>query len=119
LDRARSKLFPNSADADLEVHHWDPHDADVTEGSRVVWERLHYDWSDPNHVNLRTTDFTCWRRIGLHLHLEAATQRNDRRRRRHRPRRQNLKGRVFAGMGRVDPNLRRRSAGPTLCTPNR
>ena len=52
----RSKLFPNSADSNLRVHHWGPHDADVTEGSGGVWERLHYDWSDPNHVTLTTTD---------------------------------------------------------------
>jgi hypothetical protein len=30
--------------------------ADVTEGSGGIWERLHYDWSDPNHVVLTTTD---------------------------------------------------------------
>jgi hypothetical protein len=52
----RSKLFPNSADAYLKVHHQGAHEADVTEGSGGVWERLHYDWSDPNHVKLTTTD---------------------------------------------------------------
>jgi hypothetical protein len=52
----RAKLFPNSADAYLQVHNLGPHDADVTEGSRGIWERLHYDWSDPNHVKLTTTD---------------------------------------------------------------
>jgi hypothetical protein len=52
----RSKLFSNSADSYLKVHHWGTHDADVTEGSGGVWERLHYDWSDPNHVKLTTTD---------------------------------------------------------------
>jgi hypothetical protein len=52
----RAKLFANSADAYLRVHHQGPHEADVTEGSRGIWERLHYDWSDPNHVKLRTTD---------------------------------------------------------------
>src|SRR6201993_3375477 len=52
----RSKLFPNSADAYLKVHHQGTHQADVTEGSRGVWERLHYDWSDPSHVKLTTTD---------------------------------------------------------------
>jgi len=31
-------------------------DADVTEGSGGVWERLHYDRSDPNHVKLTTID---------------------------------------------------------------
>jgi len=52
----RSKLFPNSADKYLKVHHRGPHEADVTEGSGGIWERLHYDWSDPNHVKLTTTD---------------------------------------------------------------
>ena len=35
-------------------------EADVTEGSRGIWERLHYDWSDPNHVVLTTTDSNTW-----------------------------------------------------------
>jgi hypothetical protein len=56
----RSKLFPNSADEDLKVHSQGPDYADVTEGSGGVWERLHYDWSDPNHVVLATTDSNVW-----------------------------------------------------------
>jgi hypothetical protein len=56
----RSKLFPNSADEDLKVHSQGPDYADVTEGSGGVWERLHYDWSDPNHVVLTTTDSNVW-----------------------------------------------------------
>ena len=52
----RAKVFPNSADAYLKVHHQGAHEADVTEGSGGVWERLHYDWSDPNQVKLTTTD---------------------------------------------------------------
>jgi hypothetical protein len=52
----RSRLFKNSVDAYLKVHRCGPHEADVTEGSGGVWERLHYDWSDPNHVILTTTD---------------------------------------------------------------
>jgi hypothetical protein len=52
----RSRLFKNSADAYLHVHCRGPHEADVTEGSGGIWERLHYDWSDPNHVILTTTD---------------------------------------------------------------
>jgi hypothetical protein len=56
----RSKLFGNSADGYLEVHDRGPGQADVTEGSRGVWERLHYDWSDPNHVVLTTTDSNVW-----------------------------------------------------------
>jgi hypothetical protein len=56
----RSKLFGNSADDYLKVHHKGPAQADVTEGSSGIWERLHYDWSDPNHVVLKTTDSNLW-----------------------------------------------------------
>jgi len=56
----RSELFPNSADGDLKVHYKGMRDADVTEGSGGIWERLHYDWSDPNHVTLTTTDSNTW-----------------------------------------------------------
>ena len=56
----RSKLFGNSADDYLKVHDRGPAYADVTEGSGGVWERLHYDWSDPNHVVLTTTDSNVW-----------------------------------------------------------
>jgi hypothetical protein len=56
----RSKLFANSADDYLKVHEQGADEADVTEGSRGVWERLHYDWSDPNHVVLTTTDSNVW-----------------------------------------------------------
>jgi hypothetical protein len=56
----RSKLFGNSADDYLKVHHRGKSEADVTEGSGGVWERLHYDWSNPNHVVLTTTDSNVW-----------------------------------------------------------
>ena len=56
----RSKLFGNSADEYLKVHHRGPSQADVTEGSGGIWERLHYDWSDPNRVVLSTTDSNLW-----------------------------------------------------------
>jgi len=56
----RSKLFGNSADEYLKVHDQGPGQADVTEGSRGVWERLHYDWSDPNRVVMTTTDSNVW-----------------------------------------------------------
>ena len=52
----RSKLFGNSTNEYLKVHSRGPSQADVTEGSGGIWERLHYDWSDPNHVKLTTTD---------------------------------------------------------------
>ena len=56
----RSKLFSNSADSYLKVHSLGPTEADVTEGSSGVWERLHYDWSDPERVVLKTTDSNVW-----------------------------------------------------------
>jgi hypothetical protein len=56
----RSKLFGNSADEYLKMHHRGRSDADVTEGSGGVWERLHYDWSDPNRVVMATTDSNVW-----------------------------------------------------------
>jgi len=56
----RSKIFNNSADDYLKVHHLGPMDADVTEGSGGIWERLLYDWSDPNNVVLTTTDSNVW-----------------------------------------------------------
>jgi hypothetical protein len=56
----RSKLFGNSGDDYLEVHDQGPKQADVTEGSSGIWERLHYDWSDPHHVVLTTTDSNVW-----------------------------------------------------------
>jgi hypothetical protein len=56
----RSKLFGNSADEYLKVHAQGPREADVTEGSSGIWERLHYDWSDPTHVVLTTTDSNIW-----------------------------------------------------------
>ena len=56
----RSKLFGNSADEYLKVHHRGRSEADVTEGSGGFWERLHYDWSDPNRVVLTTTDSNTW-----------------------------------------------------------
>jgi hypothetical protein len=56
----RAKLFENSTDDYLKVHDKGPTEADVTEGSSGIWERLHYDWSDPNHVVLKTTDSNAW-----------------------------------------------------------
>src|SRR3954468_19109333 len=56
----RAKLFGNSADDYLKVHSLGRAEADVTEGSGGVWERLHYDWSDPRRVVLKTTDCNTW-----------------------------------------------------------
>jgi len=64
----RSKLFGNSADEDLQVHDKTADQADVTEGSRGTWERLRYDWSDPHHVVLKTTDSNTWANSSTHTY---------------------------------------------------
>ena len=56
----RSKLFGNSTDQYLKVHQKGSVSADVTEGSGGIWERLQYDWSDPRHIVLTTTDSNLW-----------------------------------------------------------
>jgi hypothetical protein len=71
----RSKLFGNSADEYLKVHHKGASQADVTEGSGGIWERLHYDWSDPNRVVLKTTDSNVWG--GASGHTYTFTRRPD------------------------------------------
>ena len=71
----RSKLFGNSADEYLKVQHHGPAQADVTEGSGGIWERLHYNWSDPNHVVLTTTDSNLWG--GASGHTYTFTRRPD------------------------------------------
>ena len=66
----RSKVFAKSADSYLKVHHLGLHDADVTEGSGGVWERLQYDWSDPNRVAAQDDRLQRVRwRVGLHYTL--------------------------------------------------
>jgi hypothetical protein len=64
----RSKLFGNSTDEYLKVHQLGHSQADVTEGSGGIWERLHYDWSDPNHVVLTTTDSNTWGGASGHIY---------------------------------------------------
>jgi len=56
----REKLFGNSTDEYLKLHHQGRSLADVTEGSGGIWERLQYDWSALNHVVLTTTDSNVW-----------------------------------------------------------
>jgi hypothetical protein len=71
----RSEVFPNSADEDLRVHNSGPDWADVTEGSKGTWERLHYDWSKPNQVIATTTDSNAWGRASGHTYT--LTRRTD------------------------------------------
>jgi len=56
----RAQLFGNSTDDYLKVHEKHSSSADVTEGSGGIWERLDYDWSDPGHIVLTTTDSNLW-----------------------------------------------------------
>ena len=56
----RDKLFGNSTDQYLKVHKKGANYADVTEGSGGIWERLNYNWSDPTHIVLTTTDSNLW-----------------------------------------------------------
>ena len=71
----RAKLFGNSADEYLKVHHRGVTEADVTEGSSGIWERLHYDWSDPNRIVMTTTDSNLW--SGRSGHTYTFVQRPD------------------------------------------
>ena len=64
----RSKIFPNSKDGYLKVHDQGPTQADVTEGSNGIWERLHYDWSDPRRITMTTTDSNLWGRRSGHTY---------------------------------------------------
>jgi hypothetical protein len=64
----RSALFPRSADDYLEVHGKSSDQADVTEGSGGIWERLHYDWSNPNRVVMTTTDSNVWGKNSGHTY---------------------------------------------------
>ena len=95
----RSKVFKNSADSYLMVHNKGPHQADVTEGSGGIWERLQYDWSDPSHVKLTTTDsnlfggasghtYTLSRQPNGTTDIDVVIVREGK----------NLKGRLFAGV---------------------
>ena len=53
----RDQVFRNSH---AKVHASGDTWADVTEGASVGWERLSYDWSQPNVVRLTTTESNVW-----------------------------------------------------------
>jgi hypothetical protein len=65
----RAELFENSTDDELKVHSQGPTEADVTEGSSGIWERLHYDWSNPDRVVLTTTDSNTWSNKSSHTYI--------------------------------------------------
>ena len=64
----RSQLFGNTDDGRLEVHDQGPGWADVTEGKGPAWERLRYDWSDPNRISMKTTDSNTWGGASSHTY---------------------------------------------------
>ena len=64
----REEIFGRSADSYLKVHQQGPHEADVTEGSSGIWERLHYDWTDPHRVVMTTTDSNLWGGASSHTY---------------------------------------------------
>ena len=64
----REEIFGRSADSYLKVHQQGPHDADVTEGSSGIWERLHYDWTDPHRIVMTTTDSNLWGGASSHTY---------------------------------------------------
>ena len=64
----RSKMFGNTDDGQLVVHGSGPDWADVTEGKGPVWERLRYDWSDPNRIRMTTTDSNTWGGASSHTY---------------------------------------------------
>ena len=71
----RQELFGNSADEYLQVHDQGRYHADVTEGSGGIWERLTYNWSDPDRVVMTTTDSNLWG--GASGHTYAFTRQPD------------------------------------------
>ena len=112
----RSKLFGNSADEYLKVHDQGPDHADVTEGSGGIWERLHYDWSDPHRVVMTTTDsnvrggacghtYTLTRKPGGTTDVDAVVVREG----------ENLKGRVLgAVLGTIGKRALSKEFGKTV-----
>ena len=59
----RGSIWDNSQSTHFILHKLGATEADVTEGSKVfggVWERIHYDWSKPGIVELRTIDSNIW-----------------------------------------------------------
>jgi hypothetical protein len=57
----RGAIWSNSHEDSVTVNARGDRWADVTEGSSAgVWERLRYDWSQPNVVRLTTTDSNAW-----------------------------------------------------------
>ena len=58
----RAEIWGNTADNQLQVYDQSPGHADVKEGTSSTWERLDYDWSNPERVVMKTTDSNVWGR---------------------------------------------------------
>ena len=58
----RAEIWGNTADDHLKVYEQSPGHADVMEGTKSTWERLDYDWSNPERVVLKTIDSNVWGR---------------------------------------------------------
>jgi polyketide cyclase/dehydrase/lipid transport protein len=79
----RLELWPNIDRKYYQVHQVSGTSAEVTEGSRGVWERTRYDWSEPGTVRIQVEDSNAFRpgsywvysveprpEGGSHVHLE-------------------------------------------------
>jgi hypothetical protein len=79
----RVEVWPNIDRKYYKVHDIGPTSAEVTEGSRGVWERTRYDWSKPGTVRIEVQDSNAFRPGswwlytvqpqpggGSHVHLE-------------------------------------------------
>lgn len=95
----RIELWPNIDRRYYKVHNVGATSAEVTEGSRGVWERTRYDWSEPGTVRIQVQDSNAFRpgswwvytvqprpAGGSHVHLEFQR----------RPR--NVKGLLLSGL---------------------
>jgi len=79
----RVELWPNIDRKYYKVHEVGRTSAEVTEGSRGVWERTRYDWSEPGTIRIQVQDSNAFRpgswwvytaqsrpEGGSHVHLE-------------------------------------------------
>jgi hypothetical protein len=57
----RVDLWPNIDRKYYKVHDVQRTTADVTEGSKGVWERTRYDWSEPGKVRIEVEDSNAFR----------------------------------------------------------
>jgi hypothetical protein len=57
----RIELWPNIDRKYYKVHDVARTSAEVTEGSRGVWERTRYDWSEPGKIRIQVQDSNAFR----------------------------------------------------------